>query len=282
LKWPDDYFTFYGEFSYQLYTMSEWEYMGLYEKDGSKVKDGAFNNPSIGFTFSRSSVMNPIYPREGSQFSLSVKLTPPYSLMNGKDYTNLSIQERYRFIEYHKWKFSAKTFTPLDAKQKLVLMARAEFGYLGHYNKNVLSPFETFMLGGDGMSAYSGAYSMGMEYIPLRGYDAGAPISLPLGSSASSTSSYLYNKFSVELRYPISLEQSATIYGLAFIDAGNSFLSIKDYNPFNLKRSAGVGVRIFLQMFGMLGIDWAYGFDTVPTTGLRSGSHFHFVLGQEL
>jgi outer membrane protein insertion porin family len=277
LKWPDDYFTFYGELSYQLYIMSEWErYMG--------IPDGMYNSPSVGITFGRNSVMNPIYPREGSTFSLSLKLTPPYSLLNGKDYDDpkMPFSERYKFIEFHKWKFSAKTFTPLDAKQKLVLMTRAEFGYMGYYNKNTRSPFETYMLGGDGMSAYSGAYTMGMEYIPLRGYDAGAPIVLPTGTSASSTSSYLYNKFSVELRYPISLEQSATIYGLAFVDAGNSFVSIKDYNPFNLKRSAGIGARIFLQMFGMLGIDWAYGFDTVPTTGERSGSHFHFVLGQEL
>jgi outer membrane protein insertion porin family len=277
LKWPDDYFTFYGELSYQLYSMSDWEqYMG--------IPDGKYHSPSLGITLSRNSVMNPIYPREGSTFSLSLKLTPPYSLMNGKDYADekMPFSERYKLIEFHKWKFSAKTFTPLDSKQKLVLMTRAEFGYLGYYNKNARSPFETFMLGGDGMSAYSGAYTMGMEYIPLRGYDAGAPIFIPQGSQAGSTSSYLYNKFSVELRYPISLEQSATIYGLAFVDAGNSFLSIKDYNPFNLKRSAGVGVRIFLQMFGMLGIDWAYGFDTVPTTGERSGSHFHFILGQEL
>jgi len=279
LKWPDDYFTFYGDLSYQLYVLSDfYSYMG--------IPDGYYNSPSIGITLSRNSVMNPIYPRDGSTFSLSVKLTPPYSALNGKNYedANLSFAERYRFIEFHKWKFSAKTFTALDTKDKLVLMTRAEFGYLGYYNKNARSPFETFMLGGDGMSAYSGAYTMGMEYIPLRGYDAGAPLYVPSGSSTttSSTSSYLYNKFSLELRYPVSLEQSATIYALAFLDAGNSFLSIKDYNPFNLKRSAGVGVRIYLQMFGMLGIDWAYGFDTPYGSSERSGSHFHFVLGQEL
>jgi outer membrane protein insertion porin family len=283
LKWPDDYFTFYGELSYQLYSMSKWPYMGLYE-GSTLVQDGVFHNPSITFALSRSSVMNPIYPRSGSTFTLSLKLTPPYSLINGKDYTKISFAERYRFIEYHKWKFSAKTFTPLDSKEKFVLMTRAEFGYLGHYNDNARSPFETFMLGGDGMSAYSGAYTLGMEYIPLRGYDAGAPytVNSKSQSSATSATSYLYNKFTLEARYPISLEQNATIYALAFVEAGNSFFSIKDYNPFNLSRSAGVGVRIFLPMFGILGIDWAYGFDKTTGTTKASGSHFHFVLGQEL
>ncbi|GHV45237.1 outer membrane protein assembly factor [Bacteroidia bacterium] len=284
LKWPDDYFTLYGELSYQLYLMSDWPYMGLYDENGRQVKEGVFHNPAIALTISRSSVMNPIYPRSGSTFSLSAKVTPPYSLLNGKDYTKIPFAERYRFIEYHKWKFSAKTFTPLDTKEKFVLMTRAEFGYLGHYNINARSPFETFMLGGDGMSAYSGAYTMGMEYIPLRGYDAGAPYVVPRGGkgNASSATSYLYNKFTLEARYPISLEQSATIYALGFVEAGNSFFSIKDYNPFNLARSAGVGVRIFLPMFGILGIDWAYGFDKTPGSAQASGSHFHFVLGQEL
>ncbi|MDR2824846.1 MAG: BamA/TamA family outer membrane protein, partial [Prevotellaceae bacterium] len=249
-----------------------------------QVKEGVFHNPAIGLTFSRNSVMNPIYPRSGSTFSLSAKITPPYSLINGKDYTKIPFAERYRFIEYHKWKFSARTYTPLDTKEKFVLMTRAEFGYLGHYNINARSPFETFMLGGDGMSAYSGAYTMGMEYIPLRGYDAGAPFVIPSGANVNATSatSYLYNKFTLEARYPISLEQNATIYALGFLEAGNSFFSMKDYNPFNLARSAGVGVRIFLPMFGMLGIDWAYGFDRTPGAEKVGGSHFHFVLGQEL
>jgi len=285
LKWPDDYFTFYGEFSYQLYTMSDWPYMGLYDENGKQVKAGVFHNPAIGLTLSRSSVMNPIYPRGGSTFALSLKITPPYSLLNGKDYTKIPFAERYRFIEYHKWKFSAKTFTPLDTKEKFVLMTRAEFGYLGQYNKNARSPFETFMLGGDGMSAYSGAYTMGMEYIPLRGYDAGTPFVMPRNSTGSATSatSYLYNKFTLEARYPVMLGQNnTTIYALGFVEAGNSFFSIKDYNPFNLARSAGVGVRIFLPMFGILGIDWAYGFDQTPGATKPSGSHFHFVLGQEL
>ncbi|MCL1868178.1 MAG: outer membrane protein assembly factor BamA [Paludibacter sp.] len=285
LKWPDDYFTFYGELSYQLYTMHDWPYMGLYDENNKSVTEGVFHNPAIGLTISRNSVMNPIYPRSGSTFSLSLKITPPYSLLNGKDYTKIPFAERYRFIEYHKWKFSAKTFTPLDNREKFVLMTRAEFGYLGHFNKNARSPFEVFMLGGDGMSAYSGAYTMGMEYIPLRGYDAGAPYVVPRNatSSATSASSYVYNKFTVEVRYPIILGQNnTTIWALGFVEAGNSFFNMKDYNPFNLARSAGAGVRIFLPMFGLLGIDWAYGFDRTPGATKVSGSHFHFVLGQEL
>jgi outer membrane protein insertion porin family len=285
LKWPDDYFTFYGEFSYQLYTMHDWPYMGLYNENGKSVTEGVFHNPAISLTISRSSVMNPIYPRSGSTFSLSLKITPPYSLINGKDYTKISFAERYHFIEYHKWKFSARTFTPLDSKEKFVLMTRSEFGYLGHFNNNARSPFETFMLGGDGMSAYSGAYTMGMEYIPLRGYDAGAPYVVPRNAtgSATSASSYVYNKFTLEARYPIILGQNnTTIWALGFLEAGNSFFSMKDYNPFNLARSAGAGVRIFLPMFGILGIDWAYGFDRTPGTTKASGSHFHFVIGQEL
>ena len=278
LKWPDDFFTFYGELSYQLYMLSEWSYIGL--------PDGNYHNPSLNLVLGRSTIMNPIYTRSGSSFSLGLKITPPYSAINGKDYSQLPLQERFKFIEYHKWKFSAKTFTPLDRNQKFVLMARAEFGYLGHYNANARTPFETFMLGGDGMSAYSSSYSMGMEYIPLRGYDAGDPIvipTVPFGAPSGNTSAYLYNKYTLELRYPISLEQSATIYALTFVEAGNSFININDYNPFNLRRSAGVGVRIFLQMFGMLGIDWAYGFDKIGPNGKEiGGSHFHFILGQEL
>lgn len=160
-------------------------------------------------------------------------------------------------------------------------MVRSEFGYLGHYNIHARTPFDTFMLGGDGMSGYSAGYTMGMEYIPMRGYDPGDPVVHSGLSGANTTSAYLYNKYTFELRYPISLEQSATIYALSFVEAGNSFVNIQDYNPFNLRRSAGVGVRIFLPMFGMLGIDWAYGFDKTAT-GKLGGSHFHFVLGQEL
>jgi len=271
LKWPDDYFSFYGELSFQRFMLSNWAYL-------PPLSDGEFNNFSLNLTLSRNSIFNPIYTRRGSAFSLGLKITPPYSALNGKDYTdpNMTDQEKYKFIEYHKWTMSGKTFTPLTVDEKLILMTRVMFGYLGHYNKHARSPYETYYMGGDGMSAYT---SYGTEYIAMRGYESGSLV--PIDPERNTRIGYLYNKFTMELRYPLSLEQSATIYVLGFLEAGNSFNKMSNYNPFDLKRAAGVGVRIFLPMFGMMGIDWGYGFDR-NTTGAISGSQFHFVLGQEL
>jgi len=271
LNWPDDFFTFYGELSYQRFMLSDW-YPQMFP-----MTEGQFNNLSLNLTLSRNSIDNPIFTRSGSSFSLGLKITPPYSSFNGKDYasTTMTDQERYKWIEYHKWTFSGKTFTPLDASNKLILLSRMMFSYVGHFNQNVKSPFETFYMGGDGMSAYT---SYGTDYVAMRGYESG---SLTPRSSSGNYAGYLYNKFSLELRYPLSLEQSATIYALTFLEAGNSFSKLKDYSPFDLKRSAGVGVRIFLPMFGMMGIDWGYGFDK-GVDGKQGGSQFHFVLGQEL
>jgi outer membrane protein insertion porin family len=271
LSWPDDYFSFYGEFSFQRFMLSNWAYL-------PPLTDGNFNNISLNLTLSRNSIFNPIYTRRGSSFSVGLKITPPYSVLNGKDYSdpNMTDQERYKFIEYHKWTLNGKTFTPLTMDEKLILMTRVMFGYLGHYNIKARSPYETYYMGGDGMSAYT---SYGTEYIAMRGYESGSLV--PLDPERNTRIGYLYNKFTMELRYPLSLEQSATIYVLGFLEAGNSFNKIKNYNPFDLKRAAGVGVRIFLPMFGMMGIDWGYGFDT-NTTGAKSGGQFHFVLGQEL
>ncbi len=271
LSWPDDYFSFYGDISYQRFMLSDWQYL-------PPLTDGNYNNLSLNLTLSRNSIFNPIYTRRGSSFSLGIKITPPYSALNGKDYTNpeMSNEERYKWIEYHKWSFQGKTFTPLSPDEKFILMTRVMFGYLGHYNENARSPYETYYMGGDGMSAYT---SYGTEYIAMRGYESGSLV--PFDTQRRTRIGYLYNKFTAELRYPLSLEQSATIYLLGFLEAGNSFNSISNYNPFDLKRSAGVGVRIFLPMFGMMGIDWGYGFDT-NTMGQKSGSQFHFVLGQEL
>lgn len=271
LNWPDDYFSFYGELSFQRFMLSNWQYL-------RPLTDGAYNNFSLNLMLSRNSIFNPIYTRRGSSFSLGLKITPPYSLINGKDYTNVNMtdQERYKFIEYHKWTLNAKTFTPLTSDEKLILMTRVMFGYLGHYNINARSPYETYYMGGDGMSAYT---SYGTEYVAMRGYESGSLV--PLDVARNTRIGYLYDKFTMELRYPLSLEQSATIYVLGFLEAGNSFNKLKDFNPFNLKRAAGVGVRIFLPMFGMMGIDWGYGFDK-NVNGNISGSQFHFVLGQEL
>ena len=272
LSWPDDYFTFYGELSYQLYMMKDWPYMIL--------TNGNSHNFALNLQLSRSSIDNPIYTRRGSQFTLGLKITPPYSLIKGttdEQFAQMTTAEKYNLLEYHKWKFSGKVFTPLTPDAKLVLMTRAEFGYLGHYNRNAKSPFESFYMGGDGMSSYS---SYSTEYISMRGYQSGSLT--PYDPTVGRNMGYVYNKFTMELRYPISLEQNATIWALAFVEAGNCFADIKDYNPFKLKRSAGVGVRLFLPMFGLMGIDWGWGFDPINGSKQYGGSQFHFVLGQEL
>ena len=269
LRWPDDYFTFYGDISYQMYMMKDWPYL--------LISNGTCHNLSLNLQLSRSSIDNPIYTRRGSQFTLGLKITPPWSLMSGKNYANMTTSERYHMLEYHKWKFSGKVFTPLTRDSKLVLMTRAEFGYLGHYNRYAKSPFESFYMGGDGMSGYS-TYST--DYISMRGYQSGSLT--PYDPQTGRNMGYVYSKFTMELRYPISLEQNATIWALAFIEAGNCYADIKDYNPFDLKRSAGVGVRIFLPMFGLMGIDWGYGFDPINGSTQYGGSQFHFILGQEL
>ncbi len=271
LNWPDDYFTFYGELSYQLFMLKKWYYL-------PPLTDGNYNNFSLNLTLSRNSIDNPIYTRSGSSFSLGLKITPPYSAFDPKKFANpnLSNADRYKFIEYHKWTFTGKTYTPLTPDSKLVLMGRVMFSYLGDYNVNARSPFETFIMGGDGMSSYT---TYGTDYVAMRGYSNGSLT--PYDSRIGTNMGYLYDKFTVELHYPLSLEQSATIYVLSFLEAGNCFNKMSDFNPFDLKRSAGVGVRIFLPMFGMMGIDWGYGFDK-DNTGKVSGSQFHFVLGQDL
>lgn len=272
LKWPDDYFSFYAELSYQLYLMKNWPYL--------LVTDGTCHNFALNLQLSRSSIDNPIYTRRGSQFLVGVKLTPPYTALKGTTNAQLAAMptnERYRLIEYYKLKLSGKVFTPLTPDSKLVLMARADWGYLGHYNKYTKSPFETFYMGGDGTTGYS---SYSTEYISMRGYSAGSLT--PYDAVTGRNMGYVYNKFTMELRYPIVLQQSATIWALGFVEAGNCFADLRDYNPFSLKRSAGVGVRVFLQMFGLLGIDWGWGFDDINGSRSYSGSQFHFVLGQEL
>ena len=276
LRWPDDYFQFMTELSYTRYMLKDWQYF--------LVSNGSCNNINLNFTLSRASTDNQIFPRKGSEFLLQATFTPPYSLFDGKDYANLAnnnyasnyqsqLQEKYRWIEYHKWKFKGRVFTPLTPGSKcLVLMARVEFGLLGHYNANKLSPFETFYVGGDGTSGYSTTYAT--ETIGLRGYDNGALT--PNGNAG-----YAYDRFTLELRYPLMLGASTNIYALTFLEAGNAWSKIKKFNPFDMKKSAGFGVRIFLPMVGLLGIDWAYGFDPIFGSKAYSGSQFHFILGQE-
>ncbi len=264
LSWPDDYFTLYHEVSYQHNKLDNWKY---YQ---SLMSDGNTNTLSFKTVFGRNSIDNPLYTRYGSSFSFSLEFTPPFSWIDGKNYDDpeLSDQDRYRWIEYHKWKFSGSVFTPLDRQRKFVINAKIEGGFLGYYNKNKKSPLEGFNMGGDGMSGYS-LYNY--EIIAMRGYENNA---LSPGTAAS-----LYNKMTLELRYPITLKESATIYAAAFLEAGNAWNNFSDYNPFNLKRSAGIGLRIFLPMFGLMGIDWGYGFDEVAQPG-ANGSQFHFTMGK--
>ena len=292
LRWPDDYFQFSATLGYSRYMLRDWRYF--------YIQNGNCNNINLGLTLSRASTDNPLFPRHGSEFSASVTLTPPWSLIDGKDYSTLAknsqsatyeseLQDVYRWIEYHKWKFKSRTFTALTGGQKcFVLMTRVEMGLLGSYNKDKRSPFETFYVGGDGMSGYSYGYSE--ETIGLRGYDNGAISQssyfeeMMKGHSISSYNAYAYDRFTLELRYPLMLGNT-TIYALGFLEGGNAWAQAKDFNPFKMKRSGGFGVRIFLPMVGLMGIDWAYGFDNIYTSGSgtqkKGGSNFHFILGQE-
>ncbi|SEF58714.1 outer membrane protein assembly factor BamA [Parabacteroides chinchillae] len=272
LNWPDDFFQFMATLNYQMYKMHDWDYF--------LVNNGTCHNINLELMLQRNSIDNPLYTRRGSQFSLSVSATPPFSLFDNKDYGSLSDQDptKFRFIEYHKWKFKAKIFSPLaplTVKRTPVLMTRVEYGFLGSYDKNKRSPFETFYMGGDGMSGYSSTYAT--ETIGLRGYENGSIA----GNGGYNSYGYAYSRLSMELRYPFLLEPSSTIYGLVFAEAGNAWRTLKEFNPFDLKRSAGVGVRIFLPMIGLMGIDWAYGFDTPDYSSKRGGSNIHFIIGQE-
>ena len=273
LSWPDDYFTLSLQLQYQRYMLRNWQYFIM--------SNGSANNLNLNIALNRTSTDNQLFPRRGSDFSVSLTITPPWSKWDGKDYAHLATdrnsptysqeqQEKYRWVEYHKWKFKARTFTALTSGQKcFVLMTRVEFGLLGSYNKNKKSPFETYYMGGDGMSGYSTGYAE--ETIGLRGYENGSLT--PYGAEG-----YAYSRMSLELRYPFLLGNT-TIYGLGFVEAGNAWTETSKFNPFDMKRSAGLGVRIFLPMVGMMGIDWAYGFDKV--FGTKGGSQFHFILGQE-
>ena len=271
LSWPDDYFTFQAELSYNRYSLKNWDY--LFE-----MSNGNSNSLVLGLTFARSSIDNPTYTRSGSTFSLNLQMTPPASLFGKKNWKKLSSEntdeakkELYRWIEYWKLRFRSRTYTPLNRSEQwtFVLMTRADFGLLGSYNKYLKSPFETFYVGGDGMS---GSYTYATETIGLRGYDNGS-------LTPYRREGYAYARLGMEVHFPFMLQPTTTIYGLAFIEGGNAWTAVKDFSPFDLKRSAGVGLRIFLPMVGMMGIDWAYGFDKVY--GERGGSHFHFILGQE-
>ena len=291
MDWPDDYFSMYWELSYRHYSLTNWELL--------EMTDGTANNLSISTTWSRNSLDNPYYTRKGSKISLMAQLTPPYSLFKdnsrihsqvdryhagnaNEDYRGLAedefqemMQDLYRWVEYWKTEFKAQTFTPISSNQKLVLMTRAEYGFLGYYDSYRRSPFERYSVGGDGMTGTS--YTYATTAIKVRGYDNGSLT--PKDPYSRKSAGNIYSRLSMELRYPLMLETATTVYVLAFADAGNAWRDFSDFNPFNLKRSAGLGARIILPMIGLIGFDWGYGFD-LPK-GMGGGSNFHFVIGQE-
>lgn len=269
LKWPDDYFSLYTELSMQQYVLNNFS---TYE-----VSSGRYNMATLKLVLSRNSQSQPIYPRSGSSISLGVRFTPPYSLFSNKDYSTMENSEKFKWVEFHKWSFKGSWYTSLVGN--LVLAVHTEFGYLGYYNKKIGSPpFEKYAVGGDGLaSQYSIA---GTDIIALRGYE-NQSLSPKKSLYSSVTNANVYDRFYFELRYPFSLNPSATIYGLVFMEGGNAWTYLSEFDPMDMKRSAGVGVRAFLPMFGLLGVDWGYGFDAPWGTSKRSGSQWHFVLGQQ-
>jgi len=260
--------------SYQKYNLNNYNYYQFLFENGASTLislTGRLQRFSVG--------PNIIYPRSGSSYTLSLQATPPYTAISGKDMSDAPDEEKYKMIEFHKWVFKSENYFPLTRDDKLVLSARFAFGYLGHYNRDIgPSPFENFYVGGDGMTGYS---FYGREVIALRGYTNG---SLTPTTENGASSGNVYSKITFEVRYPISLNQQATIYGLAFLESGRAWNKLREYNPFRMNRSAGIGLRANLPMFGLLGIDWGYGFDEVPDPARFTSankSQFHFVIGQQ-
>lgn len=267
LAWPDDYFTIYYEASFRNYQLTNYSYFSY--------NSGTSNNINATVTLSRNSIDAPIYPRSGSEFLFSLQMTPPYSLFSNKDYSTMEAADRYKWIEYHKWKFNTSWFMKLAGN--LVLNTRTKFGFLGLYNQNIgIAPFERFYLGGDGLSGFA---LDGRELIGLRGYTNNSVTPRENGDYVGGT---IYNKYTVELRYPVSLNPMATVFVLGFVEAGNTWTKFNNFNPFDVKRSAGLGVRIYLPMFGLLGLDWGYGFDAIPGDPSANKGQFHFSINQSI
>jgi outer membrane protein insertion porin family len=275
LKWPDNYFNMFANLSYNYYD--------LHRYSAFIFGTGYANDLNLGLNISRNSIDAPIYPKHGSNFNLHMQFTPPYSLINGKDYTNMTTEERYKFIEYQKYKITAEWFTQLTNQKaaegkearNLVLRTKVGYGFLGYYNKNVgFSPFERFYMGGSGISGFQNFVAR--EIIALRGY--------PDNSVSSQFGDPICARYTMEMRYPISLNPQATIFILGFAEAGNTWSNFAKFNPFQVKRSAGVGLRVFLPMFGLLGVDYGWGFDAIPgnpSVGNGKGQ-FHFTIGGAL
>lgn len=268
LKWPDDYFRI--DYSANLQQFKLKNYVGYLFENGDSY------DLSLSQVFARNSIDAPIYPTSGSHLRFTVQATLPYSSFNGKNYNNLSTSDKYKFAEYHKWKFDSQFYQKIYGK--LVLKAQAQFGFIGYYNKAVgLAPFGRFKVGGDGMQGFD--FLQGSEIIGLRGYTNNSIV--PEGSPTTAGSP-IYNKYVMELRYPITLSESAQVFGLVFAEGGNTWNRFSEFNPFNVKRSVGVGARIFLPIFGLLGIDYGYGFDKIPGNPDANKGQFHFSIAQQM
>lgn len=272
LKWPDDYFQANTSINLQQYILNNYNQFIF--------STGTSYNFNLTQEFSRSSIDAPIFPTSGSNLKLTIQATPPYSLLNNKNYAIATDKEKYRFTEYHKWKFESQWFQRIYGK--LILKAQAQFGLLGIYNQAVgQSAFERFKLGGDGMQGFD--FLQGSEIIAMRGYANNAVI--PAGANptiAQGSGSPIFNKYVLELRHPITASQTATIFVLAFAEGGNTWNKFKDFAPFNIRRTAGVGARVFLPIFGLLGIDYGFAFDKIPGLPDNGKNPFTFSISQAL
>lgn len=271
LTWPDDFFQMYMGINLQQYDLNNYNIFSF--GDGT----GKFNNFNYTLTINRTSTDQPIYPRGGSDVGFTLEATPPYSAFGNKDYTTMGDEEKYKWVEYHKWKVKANFFSSIAGD--LVLSTRTQFGFLGYYNKDIgVTPFDRFFLGGDGLSGYNNMD--GRELIAMRGYSNESLT--PNYANSTNLGGVIYNKFTLEMRYPLSLNPSATIYVMGYLEGGNAWDSFANFQPFQIYKTAGVGVRVFLPMFGLLGLDWGYGFDDVPGLPDASGGQFHFSINQSL
>ena len=270
IRWPDDFFTISNSLSFVQYRVFNF---------GTSLgfSNGIANNVTFNTTLARNSIDNPMYPRSGSQLSLSASFTPPYSLFRDVDYATLENAERFELVEFHKWLFDARYHIQIVGD--LVLQTRAHFGFIGSYSQKAgIGPFERFWLGGDGLSGQN--FLVGNDVVALRGYENNSVV--PIDPVTGVRGGTVFNKFVMELRFPASLNPSATIYLLSFLEAGNNWNNFRQFNSFNLLKSAGIGARIFMPAFGLLGIDWGYGFDALPNTNRRSGAQVHFSIGQQI
>ena len=268
LRFPDNYFTLSNSLAYLRYSLNDYRGVGF-----RNIQNGNFNSIVFNTTLSRSSVDSPIYPRNGASISLSAGFTPPYSMFRNINYETAPDEEVFKLVEYHKWMFDNSWYTPIIGD--LVFSARAHMGFIGSYNNRTpVSPFERFILGGSGLGF--GNLLLGSDIVGLRGYQDNEIIP----AESNGEGGVAYNKFVMELRYPVTLNQAASIFVLAFAEGGNNWGSFKTFQPFDLRRSAGVGARIFMPAFGLLGIDWAYGFDEIPGKPGVNGAQFHFTIGQ--